>query len=196
MGSEVKQRSGGYRGGAPNAGAVGKAANPDAFEPVAGTGGGVDVSKLLAELHPEASEDVPALVAVGDRACAPPGAARRDLDDEPVVGVGEHRIEPGRVCLALHAQHPTHDVDALLVPAGVYAETRRAADGCLVPRRESYGDALLGVGARPELRPLVKRFGREERPGPAAIGMVRGWKLLNEPHAAFVIRKPQIWSLA
>ena len=50
IGSEVKRRSGDYRGGARNGGAAGEVA----------------VAKLLAELHAEASEDVPALVAVGD----------------------------------------------------------------------------------------------------------------------------------
>ena len=38
----------------------------DAVEPSAGAGSGVAVAKLLAELHPAASEDVFALVVVGD----------------------------------------------------------------------------------------------------------------------------------
>ena len=159
----MKHPSGGRRGGARKAGAAGKGADMDAVEPGAGAGGGIAVAKLLAELHPEASEDVPALVAVGDGPCAPPGVARRDLDDGPVAGVGEHRIGRGRVRLALHTQHPAHDVDALRVPAGVDAETRRAPDGCGLPRRRRLGDALLDVGAHCELASLVQGLGRGER---------------------------------
>ena len=97
MEPEVKHPSGGRRGGARKAGAAGKAAVMDAVEPGAGSDGGVAAAKLLAKLHPEATEDVPALVAVGGGPCAPPGVARRDLDDGPVAGVGEYRIDRGRV---------------------------------------------------------------------------------------------------
>ena len=50
-------------GGARNAGAVGQAADADAADPGAGAGRRIAVAKLLAEFHPEASEDVVALVA-------------------------------------------------------------------------------------------------------------------------------------
>ena len=58
-----------------------------------------------------------------------------------------------------HAQHPAHDVDALRVPAGVDAETRRAADGCCVPRRRRFGDPLLDVRSGGELAGLIKVLG-------------------------------------
>ena len=43
-----------------------------------------------------ASEDVPALVAVGDGPRAPPGVARRELEDGPVSVRGQHRVHFGR----------------------------------------------------------------------------------------------------
>ena len=67
--------------------------------------------------------------------------------------------------LAFHAQDPAHHVDALCVPAGVDAETGRAADCCRVPRRRRVDNALLDVRVCGELRGLVSRFGRGEGPG-------------------------------
>ena len=126
---------------------------------------GVAVAKVLAELHPQPPEDVPTLVAVGDRPRAPPGIARRDLDDEPVAGRGQHRVDLGSVRLALASQHPAHDVDPLGVPAGGDAEARRAADGRRFPRRRGLGDPPLNVGTGSELRRLIQRLGRCKGPG-------------------------------
>ena len=75
------RRSAALGDGARNEGPAGKAVDADAVEPGAGAGRRIAVAKLLAELHPEAPEDVPSLVAVGDRPGAPLGIARRHLDD-------------------------------------------------------------------------------------------------------------------
>ena len=72
----------------------------------------VIVAKLLADLHTQADGDVRALVTVSGGLRAPPGVARRDLEDESLAGRSHHRVNSGSVRLALHAQHPTHDVDA------------------------------------------------------------------------------------
>ena len=126
MGPAGMPRSGGLPGGVRNDGEACEAADLDEVEPGAGAGGRVAVAKLLAELHPQPAEDVAALVAIGDGSRAPPGVAGRDLDDGPVAGRGQHRVDRDPVRLALHPQHPAHDVDALRVPAGVDAETRRS----------------------------------------------------------------------
>ena len=89
MGPKVMQQSGDCRGGGRNAGAVGKAIDMDTVEAQAGACSRVVVPKLLPELHPEASENVPAFVAIGDGPRAPLGVARRDLDDGAVAGVGD-----------------------------------------------------------------------------------------------------------
>ena len=157
--------SGGFTSGVRQSRAAGQAADADPVEPDAGPGRGVVVTKLLAQLHPEASEDVPALVAVGDGPRAPPGVAGRDLDDGPVAGRGQHRVDFGLVGLALHAQHPAHDGDALGVPGGVDAEARRASDRRRRPRRGRLGDALLDIRPGSELGGLVDCLGREEGPG-------------------------------
>ena len=52
------RRSGGFAGGARHAGAAGEAAHADAPGPGVGAGCRIAVAKLLAELYPEASEDV------------------------------------------------------------------------------------------------------------------------------------------
>ena len=149
---------------ARHAGAAGEAAHADAPGPGAGAGCRIADAKLLAEFHPEATEDVFSLVALADGPRPPPGVARGDLDDGPVAGRSQHRVDLGRVGLALHAQHPAHDVDALRVPASVDAEARRAADGGRVPRRCCVGDAFLDVGAGCELAGLIQRLGRREGP--------------------------------
>ena len=102
-GVEVMERpsSGGFSSGVRQVSAAGEAADADPVEPGAGTCRGIVIAKLLAELHPEPAEDVPALVAVGDGPRAPPGVAGRDLDDGPVAGRGQHRVDFGPVGLAL-----------------------------------------------------------------------------------------------
>ena len=50
---------------------------------------------------PEPSEDVPALVTVRDGPRAPPGIARGDLDDRPVAGAGQYRVDLGCVLLSV-----------------------------------------------------------------------------------------------
>ena len=159
--------SGGFSSGVRQSRAAGQTADADPGEPGDGPGRGVVVTKLLAQLHPEPSEDVPALVAVavGDGPRAPPGVAGRDLDDGPVAGRGQHRGDFGLVGLALHAQHPAHDGDALGVPGGVDAETRRASEGRRLPRRGRLGDAPLDIRPGSELGDLVDCLGREEGPG-------------------------------
>ena len=77
----------------------------------------------------------------------------------------QHRVDLGRVRLALQAQDPPHDVDALRVPAGVDAEAGGAADGGRFPCRGRLGDTLLDVGARRELAGLVSGFSRPEAAG-------------------------------
>ena len=138
--------------------------------PGAGVGGRVVIAKVLPQFHPEAAEDVVALVAVRDGACPPPGVAGRDLDDGALASRGEHRVDLGRVRLALQAQDPPHDVDAPGVPAGVDSETGRAADGGRFPRRRGLGDALLDIGVRRELAGLVSGFRRSEAPGAGQDG--------------------------
>ena len=95
-----------HRQAAPRA-APGRARQPasqqadaDAAEPGVGASRRSGVAKLLAELHPQPTEDVAALVAVGDGSGAPPRIARGDLDDGPVAGRGQHRVDLGRVRFA------------------------------------------------------------------------------------------------
>ena len=77
-----------------------------------GAGGLVIVAKLLADLHTQADGDVLTFVTVSGGLRAPPRVARRDLEDESLAGRSHHRVNSGLVRLALHAQHPAHDVDA------------------------------------------------------------------------------------
>ena len=100
--------------------------------PGAGADGRDTVKKLLAELRPQLAEDVASLVTLGDGPGPPPGVARRDLDDGAIAGDIQYHVYLGRVCLALQAQHPEHDVDVLCVSAGVDAETGPAAIGGIV----------------------------------------------------------------
>ena len=99
---------------------------------------------------------------------APPGVAGGDFDNGPVSGRGEDRVDLGRVRLALQPQRPTHDVDALRVPAGVDAEEGGTPDGRRLPRRRRFGDAPLDVGAGAELTGLIDGLGEPE--GPRAGG--------------------------
>ena len=143
--------SGGFSSGVRQSRAAGQAAGADSVEPGAGPGRGVVVANLPPELHPQPAEDVPPLVSVRNRSGAPSGVAGRDLDNGPVAGRGQHRVDFGPVGLALHAQHPAHDVDALGIPVGIDAESWGASDRRRLPRRRRLGDALLDVGARGEL---------------------------------------------
>ena len=78
---------------------------------------------------------------------------------------GQDRVDLGRVRLALHAQDPAHDVNALSVPAAVDADALRAANGGRLPRLPRFGDPLLDVGVGGELRGLMEAFREPEGPG-------------------------------
>ena len=71
------------------------------------------MAKVVAEFHAEPSEVVPALVAVYNGSSAPPGVARRDLDNWPVPGGRRNDVDLGGIRFPLDTKCPAHDVDAL-----------------------------------------------------------------------------------
>ena len=122
-------------------GAASQQADADAVEPSVGARLRGAVAKVLAEFHPEPSEDVPALVAGGDGACAPPEAARGDLDDGLVSGRGPLKFAEGRMDdEELQATNDAreqkgHTLAVLAVPV-VGGEQRAAADSLPALRRD------------------------------------------------------------
>ncbi len=135
---------------------------PVMASPGGGSREGIVLPDVVAQLHPEASEDVLALVDVAGGNRAPEGVAAGDLDDRPLAGAVEGAVDELGIGFAFHADDPAHDVDALVVPFRVRTGVAVAADPRGVARAGRLGDLLLDVGAGSVLGGLVEVLGGGE----------------------------------
>ena len=138
----------------------------------------IPLADVVAELHPQPAEHVLASVDVAGGNRAPEGVAARDLHDRALTGSRERGVDEIRIGFPLHPDDPAHDVDALVVPAGVRAGFRVAADPRGVARAGRRGYALLDVRSGGVFRGLVEMFG-----GGEAVGSGRD-RVVERPEVA------------